>query len=160
MADAFKAEWSKNNDTKSAVSYFSSKNQLQRAVNSVFGLQASQRRIAQMNNLMHTEMESEERSRRDIDAVYIVAGDSELNLIKPFINVAINPEATPPKLYANSLSNTGVKRASQNLSGVIYSDIPMLTEPNEELNAQMQSIWSKSNNQQKGYTHWVWTLIV
>ncbi|GAD80672.1 penicillin-binding protein activator [Vibrio ezurae] len=149
MADAFKAEWKKNNDTKSAASYFSSKNQLQRAVNSVFGLQASQRRIAQMNHLMKMEMESEERSRRDIDAVYIVAGDAELNLIKPFINVAINPEATPPKLYANSLSNTGIKRPSQNLSGVIYSDIPMLAEPNEALDAEMQSVWSKSNNPQK-----------
>ncbi|MEZ9847298.1 penicillin-binding protein activator [Vibrio breoganii] len=149
MADAFNEEWNKNNETKSAVSYFRSKNQLQFAINTVFGLQDSQKRIAQMDKLMGMEMESEQRSRRDIDAVYIIAGDSELNLIKPFINVAINPEATPPKLYANSRSNTGVKRASQDLSGVIYSDIPMLVEPNEELDTQMQGIWEKSSNQQK-----------
>ncbi|CAM2815944.1 penicillin-binding protein activator [Vibrio rarus] len=149
MTAAFKKAWEENNETKSSVSYFTSKSQLQYAVNNVFGLRASQRRITQMNSLMHMEMESEERSRRDIDAVYIVAGDAELNLIKPFINVAINPEATPPKLYANSLSNTGIKRPSQDLSGVIYSDIPMLVEPNEELDSQMLEVWGKSNNQQK-----------
>ncbi|GEM78392.1 penicillin-binding protein activator [Vibrio superstes] len=149
MAEAFNEEWNKNNDTKSAISYFRSQNQLQFAINTVFGLQDSQKRIAQMDKLMGMEMESEQRSRRDIDAVYIIAGDSELNLIKPFINVAINPEATPPKLYANSRSNTGVKRESQDLSGVIYSDIPMLVEPNEELDTQMQGIWEKSSNQQK-----------
>ena len=102
-----------------------------------------------MNKIFDQEFEATERSRRDIDAVYIVAKDSELNLIKPFISVAINPEATPPKLYANSLSNTGIKRASQDLSGVMYSDIPMLIDNNEELEAQMTAIWPKSSNQVK-----------
>lgn len=149
MADAFNEQWQNNNPTDSAVTYFSSMSQLQFAVNTVFGLQDSQQRIAQMNQLLGKELESTERSRRDIDAVYIVASDSELNLIKPFISVAINPEATPPKLYANSLSNTGVKRSSQDLSGVTYSDIPMLVDANETLETEMSAIWYESSHQQK-----------
>jgi outer membrane PBP1 activator LpoA protein len=149
MADAFTQEWNKHNETESAISYFKSKSQLQFAVNTVFGLQDSQQRIAQMNQLLGMELEATERSRRDIDAVYILASDAELNLIKPFISVAINPEATPPKLYANSRSNTGVNRSSQDLSGVIYSDIPMLVESNAALNAQMDEVWGESNHQQK-----------
>lgn len=149
MAKAFQDAWKEQQDTKAAASFFKSNSQLQFVVNNVFDLQGSQRRIAQMDKLLGMEMESTERSRRDIDAVYVIAKDSELNLIKPFISVAINPEATPPKLYANSLSNTGVKRASQDLSGVTYSDIPMLVEPDAELDKEMGSIWDKSSFQVK-----------
>ncbi|WP_261816641.1 penicillin-binding protein activator [Vibrio gallicus] len=147
MAKAFQQQWAQQQDTKAAAAYFKSNSQLQFAVNNVFGIQQSKRRIAQMDNLVGMEMEATERSRRDIDAVYIIAKDSELNLIKPFINVAINPEATPPKLYANSLSHSGIQRASQDLSGVIYSDIPMLVNPDPALEKEMQSVWSKSNFQ-------------
>lgn len=90
MAKAFQDAWQEQQDTKAATSYFKSNSQLQLAVNSVFGLQQSQRRIAQMDKLLGMELESSERSRRDIDAVYVIAKDSELNLIKPFISVAIN----------------------------------------------------------------------
>ncbi len=43
-----------------------------------------------MESQLGMGLESQPRSRRDIDAVYIVANSSELTLIKPFIEVAIN----------------------------------------------------------------------
>ena len=46
MAQAFTDAWNEQQTTKTATAFFSSKNQLQLAVNSVFGLQDSQRRIA------------------------------------------------------------------------------------------------------------------
>ncbi len=107
VVDAFNEEWRKYSSNKVAVNLFGDKRQLQRNINNVFGLQDSQQNIAQMEALLNIDLESQPRSRRDIDAVYIVASSAELTLIKPFIEVAINPDTTPPKLYSNSKSNSG-----------------------------------------------------
>ncbi|MDG3089070.1 penicillin-binding protein activator [Vibrio hannami] len=148
VTDAFQKEWAVDNKTEVEVAYFGSKAQLQQTIDTVFGLKSSQARIVQMDNLLKTETENQPRSRRDIDSVYIVARSSELTLIKPFIEVAINPEATPPKLFSNSRSNSG-KRQFEDLSGVVYSDIPLLVEDNEVLNTQMSELWPEQSNGQK-----------
>ncbi|WP_375751388.1 penicillin-binding protein activator [Vibrio sp. HN007] len=149
VTEAFKKEWEANNKTEVEVAYFGSKAQLQQTIDTVFGLKSSQARIVQMDNILGTETENQPRSRRDIDSVYIVARSSELTLIKPFIEVAVNPEATPPKLFSNSRSNAGGKRQFEDLSGVIYSDIPLLIEDDEMLDAKMEELWPEQSNGQK-----------
>ncbi|MBE4592639.1 penicillin-binding protein activator [Vibrio navarrensis] len=145
---AFEQEWQKYSTDKPALSYFGDKRQLQRDINSVFGLQESQQRIAQMESLMNVPMETQPRSRRDIDAVYIAARSSELTLIKPFIEVAINPDTKPPKLFSNSMSNSGEKQY-EDLSGIAYSDIPLLIQANPALDNQMNQLWPEQSNFQK-----------
>lgn len=149
VAIAFQNEWKKYSSNQAAVSYFGTKAQLQQNINSVFGINASKNRIVQMENLMGMELENQARSRRDIDSVYIVAKSSELTLIKPFIDVAINPEAKPPKLFANSRSNNGGKRQFEDLSGVVFSDIPLLVENNTNLVFQLNELWPNQSNGQK-----------
>ncbi len=139
VVEAFNEEWSKYSSNKVATSYFGDKRQLQKNINGVFGLQESQQRIAQMQSLMRISLESQPRSRRDVDAVYIVARSSELTLIKPFIEVAINPDAKPPKLFSNSRSNSG-GATYEDLSGVAYSDIPMLINPDPTIATQMNEL--------------------
>lgn len=149
VAIAFQNEWKKFSRNKASVSYFGNKSQLQQNINSVFGINASKARNAQMDKLLNMELENQARSRRDIDAVYIVAKSSELTLIKPFIEVIINPETTPPTLFANSRSNSGSKRQFEDLSGVIFSDIPLLTEQNSRLDNQMKTLWPDYGNNEK-----------
>lgn len=148
VVDAFKEEWSKYSDNKVAVNLFGDKRQLQRDINKVFGLQDSQQHIAQMESLLSIPLESQPRSRRDVDAVYIVASSAELTLIKPFIEVAINPDTIPPKLYSNSRSNSG-RQQYEDLTGVMYSDIPLLIQPDASLKAQMDKLWPKDSNAEK-----------
>ncbi|MEF1228802.1 penicillin-binding protein activator, partial [Vibrio fortis] len=148
IEEAFKEEWSKYSNNEVATSFFSDKRQLQRNVNQIFGLQESQQRIAQMDNLINLPLETEPRSRRDVDAVYIVAKNSELTLIKPFIEVAINPDAKQPALFSNSRSNSGDKQY-EDLTGVFYSDIPLLVEGKGELNKQLNELWPSHSNGQK-----------
>lgn len=145
VVDAFDEEWAKYSNHKVAVNLFGDKRQLQRNINSVFGLQDSQQNIAQMEALLNIDLESQPRSRRDIDAVYIVASSAELTLIKPFIEVAINPDTIPPKLYSNSKSNSG-GRQYEDLTGVTYSDIPLLIHPQPEIEQQMEKLWPKDSN--------------
>ncbi|MDE1314687.1 penicillin-binding protein activator [Vibrio aestuarianus] len=148
VVEAFNSEWRKYSKNKVAVNLFGDKRQLQRNINTVFGLQDSQQNIAQMDALMGIDLESQPRSRRDIDSVYIVANSAELTLIKPFIEVAINPDATPPKLFSNSRSNSGNKQY-EDLSGVTYSDIPLLIHPNPQLDSQMNQLWPKNSNTER-----------
>ncbi len=145
---AFNDEWKKYSANKVAVSLFENKRQLQRSINDVFGLQESQQRIAQMTSLLNVAMENQPRSRRDIDAVYIVAKSSELTLIKPFVEVAVNPDATPPKLFSNSRSNSG-KKQYEDLTGIEYSDIPLLINANPSILSQMQQLWPGQSNMEK-----------
>ncbi|GAK83661.1 LppC putative lipoprotein [Vibrio ponticus] len=148
VVEAFDQEWNKYSSNKVAVNLFTDKRQLQRNINTAFGLQDSQQHIAQMESLLGISLESQPRSRRDIDAVYIVAGSSELTLIKPFIEVAINPDTNPPKLFSNSRSNSG-RQQYEDLTGVMYSDIPLLIQPNSAIEAQMNQMWPKGSNAEK-----------
>ncbi len=148
VVEAFNKEWKQYSDNKVAVSLFGDKRQLQRNINEVFGLQDSQQHIAQMESLLGMKLESQPRSRRDVDSVYIVANSAELTLIKPFIEVAINPDTTPPKLFSNSRSNSG-ETQYEDLSGVAYSDLPILIDPEPELEAQMEELWPKDSNAEK-----------
>jgi len=148
VIEAFQEEWSKHSSNKVAVNLFGDKRQLQRNINKVFGLQDSQQHIAQMESLLRIPLESQPRSRRDVDAVYIVASSAELTLIKPFIEVAINPDTTPPKLFSNSRSNSG-RHQYEDLTGVMYSDIPLLIQPDAKLKDQMEQLWPKDSNAEK-----------
>ena len=148
VVEAFNDEWRKYSNNKVAVNLFGDKRQLQRNINNVFGLQDSQQNIAQMEGLLNIKLESQPRSRRDIDAVYIVASSDELTLIKPFIEVAINPDTRPPKLYSNSKSNGG-GRQYEDLTGVSYSDIPLLIHPQAEISEQMERLWPKDTNAER-----------
>ncbi|MCG7488751.1 penicillin-binding protein activator [Vibrio sp. Of14-4] len=148
VVEAFEQEWKKHSNNHVAVNLFGDKRQLQKDINKVFGLQESQQHIAQMESLLNIPLKTQPRSRRDIDAVYIVAGNAELTLIKPFIEVAVNPDTIPPKLFSNSRSNSG-RQQYEDLSGVMYSDIPLLVQPNESLEAQMELLWPKDSNSEK-----------
>ncbi|EMB9225586.1 penicillin-binding protein activator [Vibrio alginolyticus] len=148
VTEAFNKEWRKYSSNKVAASYFGDKRQLQKDINEVFGLQESKQRIAQMQSLMRIKLETQPRSRRDVDAVYIVARSTELTLIKPFIEVAINPDAKAPQIFSSSRSNSG-GATYEDLTGIIYSDIPLLIDPDPSVTAEMNEMWSEQSNMEK-----------
>jgi uncharacterized protein len=145
VVDAFNNEWHRYNNHSVAVSYIGPKNKMQRNINTIFGLQDSQQNIAQMESIINTNLESQPRSRRDTDAVYIASDSSDLTLIKPFIEVAVNPDAPQPKLFSSSRSNTGEEQY-EDLSGVMFSDIPLLISPDPLIKDQMQAIWPNDSH--------------
>ncbi len=149
MVESFEAQWQTLTNTPTDKVLFKNQRELQYVINGAFDLRNSEARIAQLNTLFDTELEAEARSRRDVDAVYIVAKDSDLNLIKPFIDVAINPEAQAPKVFASSYSNSGSNRSTLDLTGVTYSDIPFLASPDAKVKANFEFIWEEASHAQK-----------
>ncbi|SHO56726.1 penicillin-binding protein activator [Vibrio quintilis] len=148
VSDAFRTEWEKYSNHAVSLSTFGDKKHLQKDINAAFGLKESQQNIAQMQSLLGMKLQSQPRSRRDVDAVYIVANSAELTLIKPFIEVAINPDTTQPRLFSSSRSNSG-KNKYEDLSGVTFSDIPLLINPQASVKEQMDSLWPKDSNGEK-----------
>lgn len=140
VIQSFETQWSQLSDHPLANSLYSDRNQLQSIINQVFGLHSSQQNIAQINTLLNIDLKTQPRSRRDIDAVYILGSITDLTLIKPFIEVAVNPDATPPKLFTTSESHSS-ERQYEDLTGVIYSDIPLLVHSDEEINQQIKQLW-------------------
>ncbi|KEY90512.1 penicillin-binding protein activator [Candidatus Photodesmus katoptron] len=148
VVKAFIKEWSQHSLSAVKVQFFGNKNQLQKNINSAFGLEKSKQNIAQIKSLTKLELKSQPRSYRDIDAVYIVANGSDLTLIKPFIEVAINPDTQPPKIFSNSLSNNSSTQY-EDLTGIEYSDIPWLINKNILLKKNMEKIWKNSNAEKR-----------
>ncbi|CAH0532524.1 Penicillin-binding protein activator LpoA [Vibrio stylophorae] len=141
-SEAFSAQWKTLAETPTVIQYFGTMKEMQQQINQVLGLNESANRISQMRQLTRRGLESEKRSRRDIDAIYMVASPAELAMLKPFIRVAINPEAKQPGMYASSRGHaTNIDPQQLNeIKGIIFSDIPMLIEGNSSYDAY-QSLW-------------------
>ncbi len=149
ITEAFTAKWDELSNTPVASQDFGNRADLQKNVKSAFGLTDSQVRINQIKQITNLDLETEARSRRDIDSIYIIANRSELTLLKPFIEVAINPDAQPPKLFSNSSSNNGKARAYQDVAGIVYSDIPMLLDKDSKAMREYNELWPNSSNTEK-----------
>ena len=146
VSNAFIEQWQQLTGKSPAVRTFSSRKQIQQQIAAVFGLTESQSRIDQMQQVLGLELESEPRSRRDTDAVYLVANKNELTLLKPFIEVAINPDIAPPKLYASSRSYPERNGDMSELQGIEFSDIPLLIEANQSFMESYNELWPNQKN--------------
>nr|WP_269808566.1 penicillin-binding protein activator [Enterovibrio nigricans] len=148
VSEAFSKQWEALNGEPAEVEFFKNRAAMQKTVQRVFGLTESQARIQQMKQLTGLDLEAEQRSRRDVDAVYLVANAGELTLLKPFIEVAINPDVQPPKLYASSRSNNRVKGVGEigELRGIEFSDVPLLVEPNHPASERFHQLWPNLDN--------------
>ena len=135
VAAAFNEQWELNhqdNDASShaSISYFKNKTQFAHFVDGVLLTGKSKQRINQMIAITGKKLETEVRSRRDVDAIYIVSKRNELILLKPFINTTVSPFASRIPLYANSRSHNIDKMHTQNkeLSELIFSDNTFLLD--------------------------------
>ncbi|PSW18492.1 penicillin-binding protein activator [Photobacterium sanctipauli] len=146
VTDAFTEQWQQLTGDSPTTRQFSSRKQIQQEVAAVFGLTESQARIDQMQQLLGIELEGQPRSRRDTDAVYLIANMNELTLLKPFIDVAINPDVQPPKLYASSRSYPDREGDTSELRGIEFSDIPLLVDANHNFMTRFDELWPQAKN--------------
>ena len=159
VSAAFKTRWNALNEAQQAESgtalenypaeshLFTSKSQFANFVGKAMQTDKSKQRINQMKTIINRPIEAELRSRRDIDAIYLVSDRSELILLKPFIGVTISPFASSIPLYASSRSHSLDLMDSQNkeLSDLTFSDIAFLMNDHGQINQEIQSIWPKQS---------------
>ncbi len=148
ISGEFLKVWQAETGTAAETAYFKNSAGMQKTVQKAFGLLESQSRAAQINKLFDTEMKHEQRSRRDIDSVYLVANSSELTLLKPFIEVTINPDANPPKLFASSRGNSRVDGMGEigELQGIEFTDIPLIVNNTTPQATTIDELWPNLSN--------------
>lgn len=155
VSTAFSEQWLGLKGKNIDAELFSNNTDMQRAIERALGLAASQSRIYQLSNLLELDMISEPRSRRDVDAIYLVADASELTLLKPFVEVAINPGVKVPKIYASSRSNNLHRKMKSvdEIVGIEFSDVPLLVNPNSAEANKFHKLWpDMSNNMVRLYS--------
>ncbi len=148
ISKEFSDVWQAQTGTTAETAFFKNSAAMQKTVQKAFGLLESQSRASQLNKLLDSKMKHEQRSRRDIDSVYLVANSSELTLLKPFIEVTINPDAKPPKLFASSRGNSRVDGMGEigELQGIEFTDIPLIVNNTSPQAAIIDELWPNLNN--------------
>gem|GEM_PF-2414529 len=155
VSKAFEARWKVLNQAEQEKSdntlehypaethFFTKKSEFAKFVASALQTDKSQQRINQMRSAISLTLEAELRSRRDVDAIYIIGDRGELILLKPFIAVTISPFANSIALYASSRSHAIDMSNIQNkeLSNLTFSDIAFLLDDKGQINQKLQATW-------------------
>lgn len=148
ISNAFSKQWEREKGEKPEIALFKNHASMQKTIQKAFNLTQSQTRINQINQVVKLKMKAEQRSRRDIDAVYLIASADELTLLKPFIEVAINPDVNPPELYASSRANNRIRGVGElgELRDIEFTDVPLIVTPNSLASRKYHKIWPNQTN--------------
>ncbi|WP_394391008.1 penicillin-binding protein activator [Shewanella woodyi] len=142
MAESFNKRWNELTNKDAEVHFYDAGDKMKVTVQKSLGVIDSKERIARIKALIGNKVEADFRSRRDIDAIYMISGNRDLPLLKPFIDVNFSVFAEPVPLYASSRSR--VEDSSRNtaleLNNLNISDIPWLLNDSPEAQ-QVQSLW-------------------
>lgn len=146
MADSFSKAWAEFTHKPAEIHYYDPGDKMKVTVQKSLGVIDSKERIARVKALLGSEVKADFRSRRDIDAIYMISGNKDLPLLKPFIDVNFSVFAEPVPLYTTSRSRVedNSREVSQELNNLIISDIPWLIGSNNEtqLIEQLWPTWS------------------
>ncbi|MDX2319507.1 MAG: penicillin-binding protein activator [Moritella sp.] len=143
LSAEFTKQWQSLTKGSSETYKYKSRSDMQKTVTSLFSVTSSNQRISLMQNLVGADVKAKTRSRRDIDAIYIIATPSEAMLAIPYIITTQNPYAQQVAVYASSRThgNNLSKSQSRDLNGLIFSDMPWLLNPDRELKQQTLALW-------------------
>ncbi len=153
MASAYKEKWQQLTGSPAEVHFYDSGDKMKLTVQKAMCVKDSQTRIKQMKAMFGNKLKADFRSRRDIDAIYMISSAQDLSLLKPFIDVNFSVFAKPVPLYSTSRSrpNGGLRRAATEFNGITLSDAPWLMQNTPE-NRIINTLWPNwTNSQQRLY---------
>ncbi|MGL5048633.1 MAG: penicillin-binding protein activator [Shewanella sp.] len=150
MAESFIQAWKKKSDNAVEVYYYDSGDKMRTTVQNALGVRDSQERIARIKELLGSAVQSDFRSRQDIDAIYLISTPQDLTLLKAFIDVNFSVFTQPVPLYASSRSRVENEstQTAQDLNNLTLSDAPWLMQNGEE-NLMVNTLFSSWNNSHK-----------
>jgi len=100
----------------------------QTAIENALGLSESKKRIAQLQQLTGIKLESQPRSRRDLDAVYVAASPADSRLVKSFVDVTVSPFSQRLPVYIGSRGHAGYRNE---LEGARIGDLAINISPQQ-----------------------------
>lgn len=143
MATAFSDKWQELTGYEPEIHYFTNRNQLQTFVPSLMHGELSRNRANRIRQQVAFDAKTQTRHRQDIDGFYVVAQPVELRMFKPFLDVTVDPRLPPIQIYSGARSHPANMNHSekQDLTGVLYSDLPVILEPENPVLTEAQMLW-------------------
>ncbi|ABV85580.1 penicillin-binding protein activator [Shewanella pealeana] len=150
MADSFDNAWQKLTNNAAEIHYYDGGDKMKVTVQKALGVIDSKERIARIKAILTPKIEADFRSRRDIDAIYMISASQDLVLLKPFIDVNFSVFADPVPLYTTSRSRVegNSRNTAEELNNLTISDIPWLLTPNTETQ-MVNELWPSWSNSRK-----------
>ncbi len=150
MAESFSQAWQQLTQKPAEIHYYDAGDKMKVTVQKALGVIDSKERIARIKAILTPKIEADFRSRRDIDAIYMISASRDLLLLKPFIDVNFSVFAEPVPLYTTSRSRveSNSRETASELNNLTISDIPWLITPNTETR-MVNELWPKWSNSRK-----------
>lgn len=146
LVDSFNMQWQRYSETTPEVGLYNNKEDMPTTIVSLLEVDKSKERVATIKALFKQEVESETRSRRDIDVIYILGDAIETRLIKPYLDVNVSTFADRIPLYASSKSHSKQIDSTDkgDLDGLYFTELPWMLSgqiPVHALRQQYNSLW-------------------
>ena len=151
LAQQFQLLWQQTTEQELESIAFKSKSKLGVAVKNLLDVGLSEKRINEIKSLFGNQIKSEQRSRTDIDAVYIIANSQQTRLIKPFFDVNVSTFGQRLPIYASSRSYViGESRVEKrDLNGLIFTEMTWMLKDNNQNATNTYNIIGDTNTQLK-----------
>ncbi len=151
LAEQFEQQWLFHTDKKIETIAFKNKSKLGVAVKNLLDVNYSEKRVKEMENLFGAQLQAENRSRNDIDAIYVIANSQQTRLIKPFFdtNVSVFNKRLP--IYASSRSYLigETKSQKRDLNDLTFTEMPWLVKDTNKQATKIYEQVSENHTQLK-----------
>ncbi len=152
LYEQFNNQWLQHNDDEVESIAFQNTSKLGKAVKELLDVGLSEKRIKQIEQLFGSKIKSEERSRTDIDAIYVIANSQQTRLIKPFFDVNVSNFGNRLPIYASSRSYLIDETRSEklDLNGLTFTETPwLLSEQSDQISQLYQQVGDNNTQLKK-----------
>lgn len=149
LVEYFNTQWQRYSEVKPQVGFYANKDDMPKTITGLLEVDQSKERIKVVKSLFRQEVESETRSRSDVDVIYILGDATETRLIKPYLDVNVSTFAERIPLYASSKSHSKqIDRTDKgDLDGLYFTELPWMLEgqiKQHNLRQQYESLWPEN----------------
>lgn len=146
LVSYFENQWRRYSEIKPQIGFYNDKKDMPDTIASLLEVDKSKERISVVKSLFKQEVESETRSRSDIDVIYILGDAIETRLIKPYLDVNVSTFADRIPLYASSKSHSKQidKTDKGDLDGLYFTELPWMLSgqiKQQNLRQQYDALW-------------------
>ncbi|WP_198678655.1 penicillin-binding protein activator [Idiomarina seosinensis] len=147
LVNSFQQRWQQQDNPPAEVGWYNQQSEMQGIVEERLGISGSKERIRQVKIAAgKIIIDEQERSRADIDAVYLPGNLEQVRLLKPFIDVNLSPFAPPLTVFGSSAVHERSNMSGDaDLSGVEFSESPAILGQHNKSNYVMDWLQKRSN---------------
>jgi len=135
MVEQFSRDWQQMTGKKPETYWVTDMASMESTVKQLLETAASDERIKEIERLAGQDVKAETYSRKDIDAIYLLADPAQTRLLKPFIDVSVAPTAISLPVYASSRSHQKSAELTdkRDLLNLTFTEMPwMLSEQQQQ----------------------------